>query len=114
MWSALQNLDVLSIFLISDGRTKGNAASKSTLARWIRSCIVEAYAVKGVSPPKSIRAHSTRSLATSWADKEMASIQEVCRAAGWSSLHTFTKHYKVDILASAEARFGRRVLSAVV
>lgn len=28
----------------------------------------------------------------------------------WSSIHTFVKHHKVDVMAYVEAAMGRRVL----
>uniref|UniRef100_A0A8D0GZ81 Myomesin 1 n=1 Tax=Sphenodon punctatus TaxID=8508 RepID=A0A8D0GZ81_SPHPU len=35
------------------------------------------------------------------------------RAATWSSLHNFVRHYKLHVFKSVEAAFGRRVLQAV-
>ncbi|CAJ0918008.1 unnamed protein product [Ranitomeya imitator] len=37
-----------ALFVLPEGRRKGLAASRSTIARWIRSAIQEAYRVKGM------------------------------------------------------------------
>lgn len=103
-----------SFFVTFGGPNVGRKASSSSLARWIKSCIIMAYQAIGENPPDGITAHSVRSAATSAAFDGYASLQEICRAATWSSVHTFTRHYLVDTLASAEAAMGRRVLQQVV
>ncbi|OCT97722.1 hypothetical protein XELAEV_18009953mg [Xenopus laevis] len=54
----------------------GTKASKTTIAKWIRSTIIRAYAVKGKKPPLNVRAYSTRSLSTSWAVRHQASVEQ--------------------------------------
>ena len=103
-----------SLFVLPEGPRKGMAASASTIAKWIRQTIEQAYALKGKVPPVQVKAHSTRSLSTSWACRHGASVAQVCKAATWSTVHTFTKFYRVDVQASADASFGRKVLSAAV
>ncbi|CAJ0965029.1 unnamed protein product [Ranitomeya imitator] len=44
----------------------------------------------------------------------MASALQLCKAATWSSIHTFAKFYKVHIYASADASLGRRIWQAAV
>ncbi|XP_069612715.1 ankyrin repeat and SAM domain-containing protein 1A isoform X8 [Ranitomeya imitator] len=68
-----------SLFVCFQGPRKGFRASKGTLARWIKEAIVLAYSSSGNEIPDGIRAHSTRAVATSWAerseiDKIMSSI----------------------------------------
>ncbi|CAJ0959122.1 unnamed protein product [Ranitomeya imitator] len=44
---SLHKLDVADpLFIVSEGRQKGLPASKSTIARWIRSAVLEAYRVQ--------------------------------------------------------------------
>lgn len=50
-----------------------------------------------------ITAHSTRSATTSTALHNRASVEEICKAAIWSSISTFIRHYKLNTFASANA-----------
>ncbi|CAJ0946475.1 unnamed protein product [Ranitomeya imitator] len=103
-----------SFFVIPDGTRRGQPASKATIARWIRMAILEAYWVKNRVPPPGIKAHSTRAVGASWAVHHRASALQLCKAATWSSIHTFAKFYKVHTYASADASLGRRILQAAV
>ncbi|XP_068101500.1 uncharacterized protein [Hyperolius riggenbachi] len=103
-----------AMFVLFAGKTKGNRASKTTLARWIKQAIVAAYQVQGKTLTSSVRAHSTRGISTSWAERAGASIEQICRAATWSSHNTFVKHYRLNVSASTDLSFGRKVLQAVV
>ncbi|XP_068128360.1 uncharacterized protein [Hyperolius riggenbachi] len=103
-----------ALFVLFGGRFKGKQASKSTIARWIRQTIALAYSQQGKLLPSSIKAHSTRAVSASWAEKAGASIEQICRAATWSSQNTFVRHYRLDIAASSDLSFGRKVLQAVV
>uniref|UniRef100_A0A803JUY8 Tyr recombinase domain-containing protein n=1 Tax=Xenopus tropicalis TaxID=8364 RepID=A0A803JUY8_XENTR len=103
-----------SLFVIPSGAKKGLPATKTTIARWIRETVRRAYLAQKKVPPIKLRAHSTRALGTSWAHRNLASAEQVCRAATWSSPHTFTKFYQFNTYLSAEAAFGRKVLQAVV
>ncbi|CAJ0935940.1 unnamed protein product [Ranitomeya imitator] len=76
--------------------------------------ILEAYRVKNRVPPPGIKAHSTRAVGASWAVHHRASALQLCKAATWSSIHTFAKFYKVHTYASADASLGRRILQAAV
>ncbi|CAM4284410.1 unnamed protein product [Leuciscus chuanchicus] len=55
------------LFVSFSGRSKGLAASKQSLSRWIVDAIALAYTSKGMQCPLGVRAHSTRSMASSWA-----------------------------------------------
>ncbi|XP_056408476.1 uncharacterized protein LOC130311605 isoform X2 [Hyla sarda] len=90
---------------------KGKKASKDTLARWIRMTIVEAYVGVGKEPPAPLRAHSTHSTTTSWAEREQVPLMDICSAASWSSSSTFVKHFRLDFQDPNPA-FSTRVLSA--
>lgn len=94
--------------------SKGQKVTSSTIARWIKACIAQAYRVYSLPVPGRLTAHSTRSASTSAAWQTQASISDICRAATWSSPSPFIRHYKLDKFASAEAAFGRRVLQQVV
>ncbi|CAJ0946838.1 unnamed protein product [Ranitomeya imitator] len=65
------------LFIVSEGRRKGLPASKSTIARWIRSAVLEAYRVQSKRPPSGVKAHSTRAVGASWAVRHQASASQV-------------------------------------
>ncbi|XP_044125417.1 uncharacterized protein LOC122920201 [Bufo gargarizans] len=96
------------------GRNKGSKASKTSLARWIKETIRECYRLQSSSCPITLRAHSTRAMSATWAEKAGASIDQICRAATWSSSTTFVRHYRLDSMANQDLAFGRKVLQAVV
>ncbi|XP_077335146.1 uncharacterized protein LOC143980678 isoform X1 [Lithobates pipiens] len=96
------------------GQKKGQQASKASIARWIKHAIALAYEQSGNAVPRDLKAHSTRSLATSWAERAGASVEQICRAATWTSQNTFLRHYRVELLSPQDLAFGRKVLQAVV
>ncbi|XP_072009229.1 uncharacterized protein [Engystomops pustulosus] len=97
-----------------DGKSKGRKASKATIARWLRLAIASCYDLQKSPIPAGIRAHSTRAMSTSWAERRGASLDQICRAATWSSSTTFSKHYRLDLHLSKDLSFGRKVLQAVI
>ncbi|KAM4749122.1 uncharacterized protein WCC33_006551 [Rhinophrynus dorsalis] len=99
-----------ALFIHFFGKYKGKPASKASISRWIKECIKLAYEEAKAKVPENLTAHSTRSLSTSWAAKAEASATEICKAATWASIYTFIRHYEVDVLASADAKFGRKIL----
>ncbi|XP_040192735.1 uncharacterized protein LOC120926675 isoform X1 [Rana temporaria] len=101
------------LLICFSGQKRGLQASRASIARWIRQAISLAY-VQACKVAPNIRAHSTRSLATSWAERAGASVEQICKAATWSSQNTFLKHYRVDLLSPQDLVFGRKVLQAVV
>ncbi|XP_068126053.1 uncharacterized protein [Hyperolius riggenbachi] len=103
-----------AMFVIFSGNARGSKASKPTLARWIKQAITEAYQIQGRQLSFPVKAHSTRAVSTSWAERAGASIEQICRAATWSSQNTFVKHYRLNVLANSDLSFGRKVLQAVV
>ncbi|CAJ0959909.1 unnamed protein product [Ranitomeya imitator] len=50
------------LFVVSEGRQKGLPASKSTIAQWIRSAVLEAYCVQGKQPPPECQPPSDSSI----------------------------------------------------
>ncbi|XP_041443608.1 uncharacterized protein LOC121402018 isoform X1 [Xenopus laevis] len=102
------------LFIIPNGYRKGQAPTKRTISSWIVAAIAKAYNVAGRGVPKGLKAHSTRALASSWAAQARESPESICKSARWSSLNTFVKHYKLDVLSSQEAKFGRKVLQSVM
>ncbi|XP_041437519.1 uncharacterized protein LOC108707890 isoform X1 [Xenopus laevis] len=89
----------------------GNRAAKSTIARWLKQCIVTAYSLQS-APEPAPKAHSIRGMAASWALRAQVSAEEICRAATWSSICTFSKHYKFDTYSKDLACFGHSILEA--
>ncbi len=47
--------------------------------------------------PLSLRAHSTRGVASSQALFRGVPLEDICVAAGWSSPHTFVRFYNLDV-----------------
>ncbi|XP_073413338.1 uncharacterized protein [Dendrobates tinctorius] len=103
-----------ALFVSFQGHKKGYRVTKSTISRWIREAIRLAYSAKNENPPESIRAHSTRAMATSWAERGDVPIETICKAAIWSSPSTFYNHYRLDLSSTADLSFGRTILSTVV
>ncbi len=56
----------------------------------------------------SVRAHSTRRVASSQALCRGVSLEDICVAAGWSAPHTFIRFYNLDL----DKAPGSQVLSA--
>ena len=102
-------------FVCYQGARKGHAASKMTIARWIRSCIEEAYKARKVSLPTGLKAHQTRSQAATWAQFNSATILDICRTATWADECTFARHYQLNLAGnSSTARFSNSVLQTVL
>ncbi len=49
------------------------------------------------SCPLRLRAHSTRSVASSWALARGTSLTDICRAAGWATPNTFARFYSLRV-----------------
>ncbi len=85
------------LFVCHGGRQKGNAVSKQRMAHWIVDAITLAYQAQGVPCPFRLRAHSTRSEASSWALARGTSMTDICRAAGWATPNTFARFYSLRV-----------------
>ncbi|XP_068128005.1 uncharacterized protein [Hyperolius riggenbachi] len=102
-----------ALLINTSGAKRGSKMSKRSIARWIKLCIEEAYRITGNTVVDTIRAHSARAAATSWAYRAGATPEEICRAATWSSLSTFSRHYRIDLMSARQQSFGKKVLQAV-
>ncbi len=85
------------LFVCHGGRQKGNAVSKQKMPHWIVDAITLAYQAQGVPCPFRLRAHSTRSVASSWALARGTSVTDICRAAGWATPNTFARFYSLRV-----------------
>lgn len=80
--------DGAPVYLIPD-ILHGHQGQPIDLRQWIQLCIAKAYDLQALLRPQCIMAHSTRNAATTAAWATWASIEEVCRAATWSSPSPF-------------------------
>ncbi|KAL0182109.1 hypothetical protein M9458_021484, partial [Cirrhinus mrigala] len=83
------------LFVCFGGQQKGNAVSKQRLAHCVVDAISLAYESQGEPCPLGVRAHSTRSVAYSYALAHGASLADICRAAGWVTPNTFARFYNL-------------------
>ncbi len=86
---------------------RGLATSKQRISHWVRDAISLAYEVRNIPSPLSLRAHSTRGVASSQALFRGVPLEDICVAAGWSSPHTFVRFYNLDV----DTAPGSQVLS---
>lgn len=105
-----RNTDTLMV--IPHGNRRGQAATSRTIASWLVKSIKKVYSMRHLAIPEGIRAHSTRAVSTCWAAYCRVSPETICKAATWSSRHTFISHYRVDSAHLAMADFGRSVVRA--
>ncbi len=82
---------------VCHGGQKGKAVSKQRLAHWIVEAVALAYQSQGEPCPLGVRAHSTRSVASSHALAHGASLADICRAAGWATPNTFARFYNLRV-----------------
>ncbi|XDV14355.1 hypothetical protein PO909_014626 [Leuciscus waleckii] len=85
------------LFVCHGGKLKGKALSKQRLSHWIVDAIALAYQQQGRPCPLGVTAHSTRSVASSWALAHGASLTDICRAAGWATPNTFARFYNLRV-----------------
>ncbi len=76
---------------------RGLATLKQRISHWVRDAISLAYEARNLPLPLSLRAHSTRGVASSQALFREVPLEDICVAAGWSSPHTFVRFYNLDI-----------------
>ncbi len=70
------------LFVCHGSQQKGKAVSKQRLAHWIVEAVALAYQSQGKPCPLGVRAHSTRSVASSHALVHGTSLADISRAAG--------------------------------
>ncbi len=86
---------------------RGLASSKQRISHWVRDAISLAYEARELPSPLSLRAHSTRGVASSQTLFRGVPLEDICVAAGWSSPHTFVRFYNLDV----DTAPGSQVLS---
>ncbi|KAG6937283.1 hypothetical protein G0U57_010273 [Chelydra serpentina] len=100
------------LFVAIAERSKGAPVSSQRISSWITACIRACYDLAR-APMPAVTAHSTRAQASSAAFLANVPLQEICRAATWASVHTFTTHYAINRHSRNDAAFGRAILQAV-
>ncbi len=85
------------LFVCHGGQQKGKAVSKQRLAHWIVEAVALAYQSQGEPCPLGVRAHSTRSVASSHALAHGTSLADICRAAGWATPNTSARFYNLRV-----------------
>lgn len=117
---SLQELDISivlrvssKLFILPWGRNRGKEAASRTIASWICKRIQKAYRARGMDPP-AVKAHSTRTVSSSWAARANVSLETICKAATWSSPNTFMHHYRIDPGALTSVEFRRRAIESAL
>ncbi len=90
------------LFVCHGGQQKGKAVSKQRLAVALK------YQSQGEPCPLGVRAHSTRSVASSHALAHVASLADICRAAGWATPNTFARFYSLRVEPVSSRVLGNR------
>lgn len=98
------------LFVAYGPMRKGHPVTKQTIARWISAAIAFCHQKAGKPLPAPVRAHSTRAVSSSTALFAGVPLHQICRAATWTSRHTFTQHYCLQTVDSADAAVGQAVL----
>ena len=75
--------------------------TKNTLARWIVTIVKEAYQVRDMTVPTSIRAHDTRRLGSSLAFERGVALDDIMATASWKSPNVFIDSYLKDVSHTA-------------
>lgn len=77
------------LFVYWAGPHKSRPVTKQRLSYFLVEAITMTSSNEILQSPEGLCAHSTRSLATSWALFWAVDLQEICAAARWSSPLTF-------------------------
>ena len=112
LWEYLERRNPISDseYLFITTKKPHKAASKDTIARWIKDML----AISGIDSGK-YSAHSCRSASTSKALFQGISIKTILRSASWKNENTFKKHYlrEIDEQQHVEENFGTAMLDAL-
>lgn len=98
------------LFISYGGQHPGTAVTKATIARWIASAIQFCHTKSGHPLSVTPRAHSTRAMSSTTALFAGVSLESICRAATWKNVHSFTRHYCLNLATEAESAVGQAVL----
>lgn len=74
------------LYLFFANQVRGKPLSKQRLSHWIVEAISIAYKSEVLALP-------ARGMMTSWALFRGVSVEDICVAASWVSLHTFVQFY---------------------
>lgn len=79
----------------------------NTISGWLRKVITLAHedVPEETRTRLRIKAHSIRSVASSWAFQKNVSLQNIMDACSWSSHNTFTSYYLKDMALEEEGMF---------
>ncbi|XP_029445511.1 uncharacterized protein LOC115084588 [Rhinatrema bivittatum] len=102
------------LFLTFNPNAPGLPVAKRTISAWIIHCIKFCYEKRNLSLASPPHAHQVRALSTSIAHLQQVTPLEICRAATWSSVHTFTEHYCIKQQLTDDTTFGRAVLNTII
>ncbi len=91
------SLSIVPLLICFGAGRRGLATSKQRISHWVRDAISLAYEARNLPSPLSLRAHSTRGVASSQALFRGVPLEDICVAAGWSSPHTFVRFYNLDV-----------------
>ena len=75
-------------------------------SHWLVETISQAYTMQGLPMPGGLVAHSTRSVATSWAALKGVALGDICAAASWSTPCTFTRFYSQCCIRNNELHYS--------
>ncbi len=73
------------LFVCHGDHRKGTTVSKDRLSHWVREVIVHAYANAGHELPASVKCHSVRAVATSWAALRGVQLSDIFDAVTWKT-----------------------------
>ena len=97
-----------------NGPSRGGPAHKTTIARWVRKGISEAYLAQNKNPPQGLKAHQTRAQAATWAQFNNTTMHDILKSATWASECTFATFYRLNLAGTeSTANFGTNVLNTV-
>ena len=109
-------METISVYIDKTNQVRGNetklflsfikphkAVTSSTIARWLRTVLEQA----GINT-EIFRAHSIRGASASAAARGGVTLEDILKAANWSSESVFQKFYHKEL---DQAAYGRAVIS---
>ncbi|XP_075774121.1 coiled-coil domain-containing protein 138 isoform X2 [Pelodiscus sinensis] len=70
-------------------------------------------AIRSKLPTEKLTIHTTRVLAASAVFMEQVPLEDTCRAATWSSVHTFPSHYVLTTASREHVNLGKAILQSL-
>ncbi len=84
------------LFVCFGAGRRGLATSR--ISHWVRDAISMAYEARNLPSPLSLRAHSTRGVASSQALFRGVPLEDICVAAGWSTPHILSSFTTLTLI----------------